>query len=86
MDWLCGFKVIGLFAAGGTGEFFSLTPAEIEKVVTIAVAETWGRLPVVAAAGYGTAIAKNLAAAPSAPGPTVSCCCRPISSTPGRTG
>ncbi len=63
MDWLCGYEVAGLFAAGGTGEFFSLTPAEVEKVVTAAVNETRGRLPVIAGAGYGTAIAKDLAAA-----------------------
>ncbi len=63
MDWLCGYDVAGLFAAGGTGEFFSLTPAEIEKVVTVAVAETNGRVPVIAAAGYGTATAKDLTAA-----------------------
>ena len=30
--WLLGFKrLTGLFAAGGTGEFFSLTPAEVER-------------------------------------------------------
>lgn len=63
MDWLCGYKVAGLFAAGGTGEFFSLTPAEVEKVVTVAVNETRGRVPVLAGAGYGTAIAKDLAVA-----------------------
>ena len=63
MDWLCGFDVAGLFAAGGTGEFFSLTPAEVEKVVTVAVAQTKGRVPVMAAAGYGTAIAKEMTAA-----------------------
>lgn len=63
MDWLCGYNVAGLFAAGGTGEFFSLTPAEIERVVTVAVAETKGRVPVIAAAGYGTATAKDLTAA-----------------------
>jgi 5-dehydro-4-deoxyglucarate dehydratase len=63
LDWLCGYNVAGLFAAGGTGEFFSLTPAEIEKVVTVAVAETKGRVPVIAPAGYGTATAKDLAAA-----------------------
>ena len=37
MDWLCGYDVAGLFAAGGTGEFFSLTPAEVPEVVKIAV-------------------------------------------------
>jgi 5-dehydro-4-deoxyglucarate dehydratase len=50
MDWLCGYNVAGLFAAGGTGEFFSLTPAEVEKVVGVAVHETRGRVPVLAGA------------------------------------
>ncbi|HWK46992.1 MAG TPA: 5-dehydro-4-deoxyglucarate dehydratase [Stellaceae bacterium] len=63
LDWLCGYEVAGLFAAGGTGEFFSLTATEIEKIVTVAVNETKGRVPVIAGAGYGTAMAKDLAAA-----------------------
>ena len=49
----------GLFAAGGTGEFFSLTPAEVAKVVAVAVDETKGRVPVLAGTGYGTAIAQR---------------------------
>ena len=63
LDWLCGYDVAGLFAAGGTGEFFSLTLAEVEQVVGIAVAETDGRVPVLAGAGYGTAIARDMAIA-----------------------
>ena len=63
MDWLCGYNVAGLFAAGGTGEFFSLSPTEVEKVVGVAVNETRGRVPVLAGAGYGTAIAKDMAVA-----------------------
>jgi 5-dehydro-4-deoxyglucarate dehydratase len=63
MDWLCGYDVAGLFAAGGTGEFFSLTPAEVAKVVAVAVDETKGRTPVLAGTGYGTAIAKEIAIA-----------------------
>src|SRR3984893_33858 len=63
LDWLCGYNVAGLFAAGGTGEFFSLTPAEVEQVVSVAVAETRGRVPVLAGVGYGTAIAKEMAIA-----------------------
>jgi 5-dehydro-4-deoxyglucarate dehydratase len=63
LDWLCSFNVSGLFSAGGTGEFFSLAPSEVEKVVSVAVAETKGRVPVIAPAGYGTATAKELAAA-----------------------
>ena len=61
MDWLCGHDVAGLFAAGGTGEFFSLTPAEVPQVVAVAVDETKGRVPVLAGTGYGTAIAREIA-------------------------
>ena len=61
ISWLGRHNVAGLFAAGGTGEFFSLSLAEVEKVVAAAVAETAGRVPVIAGAGYGTAIAKELA-------------------------
>lgn len=53
----------GLFAAGGTGEFFSLTPAEVEQVVTAAKQETARDVPIIAPAGYGTALAAELARA-----------------------
>ena len=62
LDWLCGYDVAGLFAAGGTGEFFSLTPAEVARVVAVAVDETKRRTPVLAGTGYGTAIAMEIAA------------------------
>lgn len=62
LDWLCQYDVAGLFAAGGTGEFFSLTPSEVATVVAVAVDETRGRVPVLAGTGYGTAIAKDIAA------------------------
>jgi 5-dehydro-4-deoxyglucarate dehydratase len=59
--WLLQREVAGLFAAGGTGEFFSLSPAEVARVVTAAKAETVGRVPLIAGCGYGTAIATDLA-------------------------
>jgi 5-dehydro-4-deoxyglucarate dehydratase len=59
--WMLDHALSGLFAAGGTGEFFSLTPAEVGTVVAAAVAEARGRVPVISGCGYGTAIAVDLA-------------------------
>jgi 5-dehydro-4-deoxyglucarate dehydratase len=58
--WQSSFGAAGLFAAGGTGEFFSLTPAEVARVVRAAVAVA-GDTPVLAPAGYGTAQAVAMA-------------------------
>lgn len=55
LAWLSGYPVAGLFAAGGTGEGFSLTPSEIDRVVRVAVSEVGGRVPVMAPATGGTA-------------------------------
>jgi 5-dehydro-4-deoxyglucarate dehydratase len=54
---------VGLFAPGGTGEFFSLTMAEAEHVTRAAVEEAKGRLPIVGGTGYGTAMAVEFAKA-----------------------
>lgn len=61
--WLLQHKPAGLFAAGGTGEFFSLAPGEFREVVRAAVHETAGRVPMLAGCGYGTATAKEFAKA-----------------------
>lgn len=50
-----------LFAPGGTGEFFSLTLAEFERVVKAAAAESQGKVPIIAGSGYGTAMAIEFA-------------------------
>jgi 5-dehydro-4-deoxyglucarate dehydratase len=63
ISWLLEHKPAGLFAAGGTGEFFSLTLSEFSSVVRAAVEETAGRVPVLAGCGYGTAMAKEFARA-----------------------
>lgn len=55
LAWQGSFGVAGLFAGGGTGEGFSLTSAEIDAVVRVAVNEVGGVLPVVAPATGGTA-------------------------------
>ena len=44
LNRLAGYDVAGLFAAGGTGEFFSLTPTEVEQIVRASVEETQGRV------------------------------------------
>lgn len=61
LEWIIGAGPAGVFAAGGTGEFFSLTPDEVEKVTATSVEVTRGRLPVLAGVGYGTAMAIDLA-------------------------
>ena len=68
IEWLLEHKPAGLFAAGGTGEFFSLTLEEFSAVVSAAVAQTNHRVPVVAGCGYGTAMAKQFAQAGEAAG------------------
>lgn len=59
----------GIFAACGTGEMFSLTPAEHRSVVEAAVQEVkdTGK-PVIAGVGYGTAIALQMAESAEAAG------------------
>lgn len=61
ISWLLKYKPAGLFAAGGTGEFFSIGLSEFKQVVKAAVDETGGRVPVLAGCGYGTAIATDFA-------------------------
>jgi 5-dehydro-4-deoxyglucarate dehydratase len=68
IEWLLEYKPAGLFAAGGTGEFFSLTLAEFAQVVRAAVVQTNHRVPVVAGCGYGTAMAREFARAAEAAG------------------
>ena len=61
--WLLSHKPAGLFVAGGTGEFFSLTLSEFSTVVKAGVVQTKGQVPVIAGCGYGTAMAKEFAQA-----------------------
>lgn len=54
LQWQSSFDVAGLFAAGGTGEGFSLTAPEAARAVTLAVEEAGPRVPVLASAGGST--------------------------------
>ena len=57
-----------VFACCGTGEFHALTPEEFEACVRVAVEAADGRVPVVAGAGYGTALAVRYARVAEAAG------------------
>ncbi len=63
LQWLSDTELAALFAAGGTGEYFSLTLDEYRKVVTAAVSETAGSMPILAGCGYGTRTAIEFAKA-----------------------
>lgn len=67
IEWLSGFPAAGLFAAGGTGELFSLRPAEVIEAVRTAKAAA-GDMPILSGCGYGTAMAVDLAAEVEAAG------------------
>ena len=58
---LTSYEVAGIFAAGGTGEFFSLTGGEISTLVRAAVASAPENTPVLAPAGLGTMQAMDMA-------------------------
>lgn len=61
VDWLCGYEATTLFAAGGTGEFFSLRPDEIPAIVSAAKEAADGRTAIVSGCGYGTELAIAIA-------------------------
>lgn len=84
--WLLEHDVAGLFAAGGTGEFFSLAPAEVGQVVAEAVAETAGRVPVISGCGYGTAVATEIARSAEAAGADGLLLLPPYLMVPGQEG
>jgi 5-dehydro-4-deoxyglucarate dehydratase len=58
LEWLLPHGATALFAAGGTGEFFSLGLAEYRRVIETAVETCSSQLPIIAGtgAGYGLAI------------------------------
>lgn len=67
IDWLDGFGAAVLFAPGGTGELFSLTPAEVASVTKMAKTSA-GKTPILGGAAYGTAMAVEMAKAAEAAG------------------
>ncbi len=55
--------VCAVVAAGGTGEMYSLTPAEHLQVIKTTVEAVAGRVPVIAGVGFGQRLAVDLAQA-----------------------
>jgi 5-dehydro-4-deoxyglucarate dehydratase len=68
LGWLSSYPVAGLFAAGGTGEGFSLTAEETDRVVRAAVSAAGSAVPVLAPATGSTRNAVAQARAAEAAG------------------
>ncbi|EJE50455.1 dihydrodipicolinate synthase/N-acetylneuraminate lyase, partial [Acidovorax sp. CF316] len=54
LEWLAPYGASALFAAGGTGEYFSLSGPEYGEVVKTAVDTCRGKVPIIAGAGGPT--------------------------------
>ncbi len=57
LEWLAPYGASALFAAGGTGEFFSLTADEYPAIIKTAVDTCRGKVPIIAGAGGPTRFA-----------------------------
>ncbi|MGV7208571.1 5-dehydro-4-deoxyglucarate dehydratase [Oxalobacteraceae bacterium A2-2] len=57
LEWLAPYGASALFAAGGTGEFFSLTPQEYPEIIKTAVDTCAGQVPILAGVGGPTRVA-----------------------------
>jgi 5-dehydro-4-deoxyglucarate dehydratase len=57
LEWLAPYGASALFAAGGTGEFFSLTGDEYPSIIKTAVDTCRGKVPIIAGAGGPTRFA-----------------------------
>ena len=51
LKWFMAHEITAVFVAGGTGEFFSLSRGEYQKVIQTAVQEVKGQLPVISSIG-----------------------------------
>jgi 5-dehydro-4-deoxyglucarate dehydratase len=63
LEWLAPYGASALFAAGGTGEFFSLTADEYPSIIKTAVDTCLGKVPIIAGAGGPTRFAIQCAQA-----------------------
>lgn len=61
LEWLAPYGASALFAAGGTGEFFSLAPSEYSAVIKTAVDTCEKSVPILAGVGGPTRVAIQMA-------------------------
>ncbi len=61
LEWLAPYGATALFAAGGTGEFFSLTGDEYPAIIKTAVDTCRGKVPIIAGVGGPTRFAISCA-------------------------
>jgi 5-dehydro-4-deoxyglucarate dehydratase len=61
LEWLAPYGASALFAAGGTGEFFSLTKSDYTDVIGTATETCKGKVPILAGAGGPTRVAIDYA-------------------------
>lgn len=60
---LLQYSISSLVAAGGTGEMYSLTPAEYTRVIELTALAVEDRVPVIAGVGFGQRLAVEMAQA-----------------------
>jgi 5-dehydro-4-deoxyglucarate dehydratase len=60
---LLQFSISALVAAGGTGELYSLTPAEYTRVIELTTLAVEDRVPVIGGVGFGQRLAVEMAQA-----------------------
>ena len=60
---LLQYPISALVAAGGTGEMYSLTPAEYTRVIELTALAVEDRVPVIAGVGFGQRLAVEMAQA-----------------------
>jgi 5-dehydro-4-deoxyglucarate dehydratase len=61
VDEMAAYPFCAMVAAGGTGELYSMSADEIERVVRTSVEAVNGRMPIVAGTGYNTAMGVDIA-------------------------
>jgi 5-dehydro-4-deoxyglucarate dehydratase len=60
---LLEYPIAAIVAAGGTGELYSLTPAEYARVIELTALAVEDRVPVIAGVGFGQRLAVEMAQA-----------------------